>query len=170
MARPREHVITFSDEEVKDLKKRLRSPKTNKTIKGRIQILLMLDTAHNDKQHPYEVVGKKTGTSLSSVRMVVRTFASDGLEGVLKIKRNPNSDTAKTKADGRAEAKILKIACGPAPEGRARWTLRLLEDRCKVELEEPVSKDTIRRVLKKTNLDLTKTHTGASLPSGPENS
>lgn len=170
MARPREHVVTFSDEEVKELKKKLRSPKINKTIKGRIRILLMLDTAHNEKQPSYEIIGKKTGTSLSSVRMVVKTFASGGPDEVLKIKRNPNSDTAKTKADGRAEAQILKIACGPAPEGRARWTLRLLEDRCKVELEEPVSKDTIRRVLKKTNFDLTKIPTGASRPKDSENS
>ena len=70
--------------------------------------------------------------------------------------------------DGRAEAQVLKIACGPAPEGRARWTLRLLEERCRVELEEPVSKDTIRRTLKKINFDLTKTATGVFPQKDPE--
>lgn len=168
MARPRKHIVTFSDDQVKDLKKRLRSSKTNKTIKGRIHILLLLDTAHNEKELSYEVVGKKSGTSLSSVRMVVKMFAQGGLEQVLKINRNPNSDTARIKVDGRTEAQIIKIACGPAPEGRGRWTLRLLEDRCRIELEEPVSKDTIRRALKKTNFDLTETHTGASRQKPPE--
>lgn len=149
MARPRKHTIKFTDEEVKELKRRLRSKKTNKTLRGRIEVLLLLDAVHSDPTLPYETVGTKSGTSLSTVRTVVKLYARGGLAEVLTLKRNPNSDSANTKMDGRAEAQVLNIACGPAPEGRARWTLRLLEERCRVELEEPVSKDTIRRALKK---------------------
>lgn len=170
MARPRKHIISFTDEEVKTLKSRLKSKKTSKTVRGRIEVLLLLDANHVDKKMSYETVGKKSGTSLSTVRTVVRLYAIGGLEEVLSLKRNSNSDTARTKMDGRAEAKLLSIACGPAPEGRSRWTLRLLEERCRVELEEPVSKDTIRRVLKKTNFDLTKTPTGAYPQSDQGNS
>ena len=162
MARPRQHIITLADEQVKDFKNRLRSKKTNKIHLGRIQILMLLDTAHNEKQYPYAVVAKKTGTSLSTVRMVVKDYAAGGLEEVLKIKRSPKSDTSRLKVDGRTEAKIIQIACGPAPEGHARWTLRLLEERCRVELEEPVSHSAIGRALKKTGFDLTKTPTGVS--------
>lgn len=169
MARPRVHIVTFTDEQVKDLKKQLRSTKTGKTLKGRIQILLLLDTAHNQKEYSYEVIGKKSGTSLSSVRTVVREYAKGGLEQVLKINRNPNSDTANKKMDGRMEAEIIKIACGPCPEGRSRWTLRLLAERARVELDEPVSKDTIGRALKKIKFDLTKTPTGVSPQKDPEN-
>ncbi|PLT76680.1 transposase, partial [Mediterraneibacter gnavus] len=43
----------------------------------------------------------------------------------------------------------------------SRWTLRLLEKEAKVVLDTPVSKDAIRRALKKTNFDLTKMNTGA---------
>ena len=168
MARPRKHIIEFTDEEVKDLKTRLKSRKTNKTLRGRIEVLLLLDAGHSDPTLPYEIIGRKSGTSLSTVRTVVRLYSHGGIAEVLTLKRNPNSDISKTKVDGRAEAQILKIACGPAPEGRARWTLRLLEDRCRVELDEPVSKDTIRRTLKKINFDLTKTPTGASPQSDPE--
>lgn len=168
MARPRNHIIAFSDEEVQALKSQLKSKVTNKTIRGRIEVLLLLVTNHSDISS-YEVVGKKSGTSLSTVRKVVKLYSTQGLDSVLNLKRNPNSDTSKTKMDGRAEAQVLQIACGPAPEGRARWTLRLLEERCRIELEEPVSKDTIRRTLKKTNFDLTKTPTGVSLPKSPEN-
>lgn len=167
MARPRKHIVAFSDEEVQALKSKLKSKATNKTIRGRIEVLLLLDTNHSDI-FSYEVVGKKSGTSLSTVRKVVKLYSTEGLDGVLNLKRNPNSDTSKTKMDGRAEAQVLKIACGPAPEGRARWTLRLLEERCRVELEEPVSKDTIRRTLKKINFDLTKTATGVFPQKDPE--
>lgn len=170
MARPRKHIIAFTDEELKGLRKRLKSIKTNKTIRGRIEVLLLLDINHNNKEMSYEMIGKKSGTSLSTVRTVVKLFAQGGLKKVLTIKRNENSNTSKRKVDGRAEAQIVKIACGPAPEGRARWTLRLLEERCRVELDEPVSKDTIGRVLKKINFDLTKIPIGASLQSDPENS
>ena len=163
MTRPRKHIVAFTDDELKELKKRLKSTKTNKTIRGRIEVLLLLDTNHNKKKMSYEMIGKKSGTSLSTVRTVVKLFAHGGMKEALTIKRNENSNTSKKKVDGRAEAQIIKIACGPAPEGRARWTLRLLEERCRVELDEPVSKDTIGRVLKKTNFDLTKTPIGAYL-------
>lgn len=53
------------------------------------------------------------------------------------------------------EAEILRIACGPAPDGRARWTLRLLEKQVRLEFDEPIGRESIRLVLKKMNFDLT---------------
>ena len=64
--------------------------------------------------------------------------------------------------DGRAEARIIELACGPVLEGHSRWTIRLLEEKSKIVLDTPVSREAIRRALKKTNFDLTKTTTGAS--------
>ena len=58
------------------------------------------------------------------------------------------------------EARIVEIACGPVPEGHTRWTIRLLENQVKIEFEEPISRETIRRTLKKTGLDLTAANTG----------
>jgi Homeodomain-like domain len=57
-----------------------------------------------------------------------------------------------TKLDGAQEARLIAIACGPAPEGRARWTLRLLADKL-VELEvvESIGTETVRQTLKKTS-------------------
>ena len=63
--------------------------------------------------------------------------------------RNINSDNARRKVDGRAEARLIELACGPAPEGCSRWTLRLLAEKSKVVLETPVGKDAIREALKK---------------------
>jgi len=65
------------------------------------------------------------------------------------LKRNVNSDNAKRKLDGRAEARLIEIACRPAPEGHTRWTLRLLEKEAKVVLDTPVGKNAIGRALKK---------------------
>ena len=72
--------------------------------------------------------------------------------------------------DGRTEAHIIQMACGPVPDGHSRWTLRLLEEKVRVELDAPIGKDAIRHTLKKMNLDLTGMPTGASLPKKTQNS
>ena len=81
---------------------------------------------------------------------VIKYYIDGGVENVLTVGRSINSDNAHRKVDGRAEAKLIEMACGPAPEGRSRWTLRLLEE--KVELEIPVGKDAIGRTLKKKRI------------------
>jgi hypothetical protein len=55
------------------------------------------------------------------------------------------------KFDGRAEARLIALACSAPPEGRTEWTMQLLADKL-VELEvvDAVSDETVRRVLKKT--------------------
>ena len=66
-----------------------------------------------------------------------------------EFKRNVNSDNAIRKVDGRTEARLIELACGPVPEGHSRWTIRLLEEESKVILETPVSREAIRNALKK---------------------
>jgi transposase len=69
-----------------------------------------------------------------------------------------------TKLDGKQAAFLVALACSDAPEGRASWTLQLLADKL-VELkviEEPISYETVRETLKKTNLSLGKKSSGAS--------
>ena len=87
---------------------------------------------------------------MATVTNTARNYALNGIESVLKLKRSPRSDQARRKLDGRAEAFLIATACGPAPKGAARWTLRLLEKEMKVVLEAPVSRETIRKALKKT--------------------
>ena len=56
------------------------------------------------------------------------------------------------KLDGDAEAHLIALACGEAPEGRARWTLRLLADRMvALDYVDSVSHETVRGTLKKTS-------------------
>jgi len=68
------------------------------------------------------------------------------------------------KLDGKQEAFVVALACSAAPEGRESWTLQLLADKL-VELQvidQPVSYETVRATLKKTNLSLGKKSSGAS--------
>jgi hypothetical protein len=161
MARPRVKKILLSDDQVKELKKVLKSTKVCDTIKCRCRVLLDLDMNHGT-QYTYEQCANRHGISKTTVGIVIDTFSSGGLDAVLTIKRSINSDNANRKVDGRAESRIIQLACGPAPEGHGRWTLRLLADKSKVVLDEPVGKDAIARVLKRTKSDPTETNTGAS--------
>ena len=148
MPRHRKYTVHISDEDVHRLKKLVRCIKTPQTIWCHCQILLLLDLAHGQK-YDYEECATVTVSCIATVSNTVKTFCTDGLEKLLILERNVNSDNARRKVDGRAKAKIIEIACGPVPDGHSKWTLRLLEDRAKVELDTPVSRETIRRALKK---------------------
>ena len=92
------------------------------------------------------------GVSRATIATIIKAFAGGGIDAVLARKRSVNSDQARRKVDGRTEARLIEIACGPAPEGHSRWTIRLLEDQMKVILDEPISREAIRRALKKNRL------------------
>ena len=102
------------------------------------------------------------GVSRATIASTVKLYVEKGMDETLKLKRSVNSDNARRKVDGRTEAKIVQMACGPVPEGHSRWTIRLLEDELKVVLDEPISREAIRRTLKKIGLNLTELSTGVS--------
>ena len=93
-----------------------------------------------------------SGASIPTVVSTLKAFCEGGIKEAASLKRNPNSDTARLKATGEVEAQIIATACGRVPEGRARWTLSLLAEEMKVILEEPLSRATIGRVLKRNEL------------------
>lgn len=169
MGRPKKYVISLTDEEINKLHAVLNNKHTSKTVKCRCQILIDLDDAHG-KILTHAQCAKSNAVCEATVTNTVRVYIDGGLDAVLHLKRSENSNNARRKVDGHIEAELIKIACGPVPEGHDKWTLRLLEEKSKVILEEPVSKDTIGRALKKTKFDLTKTSIGASHPKKMPNS
>ena len=169
MARPRKYVIKLTENEYKKLKSIIRKKATSKTIRCRCQIILDLDESHG-KVLTHEQSAKSNGVCLATVTNTVTKYINGGVNAVTEFKRSINSDTARRKVDGRVEARLIELACGPVPEGHSRWTIRLLEEEAKVILETPVSREAIRNALKKTNFDLTKTTTGASRQKKTRNS
>lgn len=161
MSRKKKYNVTLTDEEVKKLKALIRKDSCCRTVRCRCQILLDLDNAHG-KSLTYEQASKSIGVCIATVVNTVRQYAAEGLESTISLKRNVNSDNARRKLDGRAEARLIELACTPAPEGHARWTLRLLEEQGKIILDTPVGRSAIGRALKKTNFDPTKMITGVS--------
>jgi hypothetical protein len=85
----------------------------------------------------------------TTVARIRRQFVEEGLEAALARKR---PDRVYERAlDGAAEARLVAVACGAPPEGRERWTLRLLADELvRLEVVAAVSHETVRRTLKQT--------------------
>ena len=153
MPRPKIYQVRLTDEEVKKLKLLIRKKATSKTISLRCQIILDMDENHG-KILTHEQCRKINGVCYATVSNTVAGYTRYGMDYVTSIKRNANSDNARRKVDAGTAAKIIKMACEPVPQGYSRWTLRLLEEKMKVTMEEAVGKDAIRRTLKKVNLDL----------------
>jgi len=86
----------------------------------------------------------------ATVARVRRAYVEAGLDAALDRKA---PDRAYPRAlDGGGEARLVALACGDPPEGRERWTLRLLADELvRLEVVESVSHETVRRTLKQTS-------------------
>ena len=88
-------------------------------------------------------------TSINNVARTRQQLVEEGFEATLKRKYNPNSARPRI-FDGAAEAKLIALACSPTPEGFARWSLRLLEEKVvELNIVDKASDNTIGRTLKK---------------------
>jgi transposase len=100
-------------------------------------------------------IAEAFGCHARTVENVRRRFVVDGMTAALQRKKRAHPPREKV-IDGEAEAHLIALACGPPPEGRARWTLELLADRLvELNIVESVSYQTVRRTLKKTGFSLT---------------
>jgi hypothetical protein len=113
------------------------------------RILLKADASEGGPAWTDERIAEAMETSTDTVARERRRFVEDGL-GVALMAKKPGKPRRRV-LDGRAEARLVALACSDPPEGRGSWTLRLLADRM-VELGvvEGVSRETVRRTLKKT--------------------
>ena len=161
MARPKVYSIKLTDEERSKLNKVIKNKSTCKTVLKRCQILRDLDETNGCKL-THAQIAHTYAVCPATVSNLIRDYVNKGINSIIRYNINPNSAAALRKTDGRAEAKLIQIACSPAPNGHSKWTLQLLEEKARVELETPISRETIRRVLKKTNSSLIEKTTGVS--------
>ncbi len=85
----------------------------------------------------------------ATVARVRQQYVAAGLEAALD-RRAPRREYAR-KLDGAQEAHLVALACGAPPEGRERWSLRLLADELvRLEVVDAISHETVRRTLQQT--------------------
>jgi len=115
------------------------------------RILLKADATEGGPAWQDRRIADALEVSTDTVERVRQRFVELGLDAALDRKRRERPPR-ETKLDGRAEARLIALACSAPPEGRAVWTMQLLADKL-VELEvvDSISDETVRLALKKTS-------------------
>lgn len=118
---------------------------------ARARILLKCDEGAGGPALTDDQVAEALEVGHATVARVRQQFVEHGLEGVLSPK--PGTRVYARRLDGDGEARLVTLACSSPPRGRNRWTLRLLADRMVIlgHVEQGLSYETVRRVLKKTS-------------------
>jgi transposase len=140
--------LKLSDDERRSLKTLLRRGSTPVRTQTRARVL---DLLHRG-QHP-DRIAETLQLSGATVFNIKRRYLDEGLEAALFDK--PRSGKPPS-IDGSQRAKITALACSKAPDGHARWTLRLLADKAvEFGFVDSLSHTTVRKILKKTTFDRT---------------
>lgn len=162
--------VTLTEQERNELEKLTRRGKTHAKKFINARALLLCDAGPHGPAWNVANVAEALGVTSRTIEHLKKRFVEDGMEAALK--RKPRERPPREVIfDGAFEARLIALACSNAPEGRRRWTVRLLADKA-VELEfaPSVSHMTVQRVLKKTNLSLTSGNTGKSRRKGARDS
>jgi len=154
----------LTKEERSELEAITRRGKTHARRFIHARALLLCDAGPDGPAWNVADVATALGVSSRAIEHLKKRFVEEGIEAALQRKAR-EKPPREVRFDGAFEARLIALACSGAPEGRQRWTVRLLADKA-VELAfaKTVSHMTVQRVLKKTNLSLTSASTGKSLP------
>jgi len=146
----KKYIVTLTAEERTQLEDLTRGGMAAARKIAHARILLKTDVAAGGPGWPDERIAEALDVSASAVRRIRLLFVEEGLDAALD--RRPAARVYPTKLDGAGEAHLIALTCGPAPEGYARWSTRLLAERfVALGHVEALSHETVRRTLKKVS-------------------
>jgi len=143
----KKYVVTLSEAErgqLRDVERKARA--SYKRLRARV--LLKADEGEDGPAWRDARIAEAFEVGRRSVERLRQRFVEEGLESSLE--RRPQENRCR-KIDGEVEARLVAEACSKPPEGRTRWTIRLLADRLvELELVDSISPEAVRKTLKKT--------------------
>lgn len=146
----KEKIIYLTKDQEEYLHQIVRSGVHNSHVITRARVLLLLDRTGKADHVRYKRTAEYAGISVQAVyNMRDEYLANPDLESYLNRKKREKPPVP-PKIDGEIEAKIITIACSKPPEGRAKWTLRLIAEKAvELEIVDSLSHMTVHRLLKK---------------------
>jgi transposase len=146
----KKYVVKLTEEERDRLNELIRKGKRSAQLLRKARILLKADVSDAGEGWSDSAIAAALDTSIATIERTRRQLVEEGFEAVLTRKYNPKSARPRI-FDGAAEAKLIALTLSPAPDGFARWSLRLLEEKVvELHIVERASDNTIGRTLKKT--------------------
>ena len=148
----KKYIVNLTTEERRALNDLISSGKGAARRLTHARILLKADQSPQGPVWTDDAIAEAIEVGAATVERVRRRFVEHGFDAALDPYFVEHPQPRPRKLDGEQEAWLVAVACSAPPEGQARWSLRLLADRL-VELEvvEAVSRETVRRALKKTS-------------------
>ncbi len=147
--------VTLTAQERQELQALTRTGKTSAKRFLYARALLLCDQGPEGPGWTVVRTAEAMGVTARTVEHLKRRFVEEGLTAALQRKRRERPPR-EVKFDGAFEARLIALACSPAPQGRRRWTVRLLAEKVvELGLAPQVSPMTVQRLLKKTNCSLT---------------
>lgn len=154
--------VTLTLQERKELDALTKTNKTNAKQFVYARTLLLCDAGPEGPAWKVEDVASAMGVTPRMIEHLKKRFVEEGLAQALK-RREREKPPREVIFDGAFEARLITLACSEAPQGRQRWTVRLLAEKAvELNMAASVSPMTVHRILKKTNLSLTSGSTGKS--------
>ena len=147
------YIVRLTETERQQLEQMLAKGRHAASTAARARILLKADESEEGPGWTDGDIVRALDTSLSTAHRVRQEFVELGLEAAL-YRRKPTGRQYR-KLDGAQGAQLIALACGAAPEGRARWTLKLLAQRMvELGIVDAIGPECVRTTLKKTNSSL----------------
>ena len=142
--------VTLTTEERAELNGLIRRGKGDARKLTHARVLLQADESAGGPGRSDAIIAAALDVSTRTVERARQRFVEEGFEAALVPR--PTKRVYARVLDGKQEAHLIALACSSPPEGKRRWTLRLLAERV-VELgyADAVSHETVRQVLKKTS-------------------
>lgn len=146
----KKYLVELTQAEREHLSKLVSSGTAPARMLNRARVLLKADTGGPDASWTDGRISQALDTSVATVGRVRKRFCRQGLDAALE--RSLPDRVYERSLDGRAEARLIALACSGPPEGRDRWSMRLLADKAvELGIVEAISHETVRKALKKTS-------------------
>jgi transposase len=146
----KKYKVTLTAEERQQLSDLIAAGKAAARKLAHARILLKADAAPGGPAWADARIAEALEVGTATIERVRQRFVEQGLEAALGRKKQDRPSRPR-KLDGRAEARLIALACSAPPDGRKEWTMQLLADKL-VELAvvDAVCDEAVRRALKKT--------------------
>ena len=157
--------VTLTKEERKELEAISTKGKRAARTVLYARALLLLDQGEYGPKWIVAQVAEALGRTPRRIEHQKKRFVEDGLSAAIERKKR-TTPPREILFEGDFEAHLLALACSPAPEGRERWTIRLLAEKMvELKMAPSVSAMTVCNTLKKMSLSLTSASTGKYRPT-----
>ena len=141
----KKYVVKLSQEVRNTLEEMISSGKHSAKKILRARVLLKADASWSDQK-----ISEALEVHVVTLERMRQQFVEEGFESFMSRRKSKRKYLRKL--DGKQEAQLTRIACSQPPEGRVRWTLRLLADQMvQLDYVDSVSHEIVRQVLKKMN-------------------